>query len=173
VKLGTKLFFATMTVLVAGAITYRIVNGPTRLRAPKFLRGDKGLRGVYEAGTFVSTDVLDLVHPEIDTDALAGKGVNVEPKVVNLAPKAQVQAYEISERLWMAPDFDGEKADLVKRVLQSIAPHTSWHVPREELEDDGARARVWDGVAWIVEVMGASAEEEAREAEKTASGGAP
>lgn len=163
-KMGTKLFFATMTIVVAGAVTYRIVHGPTRLRAPKFLRGAMGLGGIYEPGTTVSADVLDEVHTEIDTEALAGK-------IVDLTPKAQIQAYEISERLWTAADFDGDKADLVKRVLQNIAPQTSWHVARGDLPEDDGRARVWDGVAWLVEVMGASAEEEARETEKVAAGG--
>lgn len=164
-KMGTKLFFATLTIVVAGAVTYRIVHGPTRLRGTKFLGGDKGLGGVYEPGTTVSADVLDQLHPEIDTDALAAK-------VTDLAPKAQIQAYEISERLWTGGDFEGDKADLVKRILRDCAPQTSWHVPRGELPNDGARARVWDGVAWIVEVMGASVEEEVRETEKTAAGGA-
>ena len=162
-RLGTKLFFATMTVIVAGAVTYRIVHGASRVRGPRLLRGSKGLGRVYEEGATASDSLLARIHPEIDADALVGK-------VIDLSEKAQDQAYTISERIWLAK-FEGDKDDLVAHVLKNIAPNTSWHVPREELPDGDPRARVMDGVSWIVEVMGASAEEQARSSEKTAEGG--
>lgn len=158
-KLGTKLFFATVTMAVAGWAIYRVLHGPGHLRAPKFLRNDEGVRKIHEPDKAVSAELLARVHPEIDTDALSSHRVG-------LTDKAQMQAYDISERLWTETDFEGKKDDLVRRVLESIAPQTSWHIPRSDLKSDDARAKVWDGVAWIVELMGASAEEQAREFEK-------
>lgn len=138
---------------------YRWMHGPQRLRGPKFFAGDKGLEGIYESEATVAPEVLDKLHAEIDDEALSSR-------VVNLAPKTQSQVYEMSRRLWVETDFDGDKQDLVLDVLKEVAPHTSWHVPRDELDEDSARAKVYDGVATVVEIMGASAEEEAREYEK-------
>jgi len=165
-RLGTKLFFATITVAVAGVVTYRIIQGNGRRRVPRFLHGEDGLRGIYEEGAKVSDPLLAETHPEIDTDALAGY-------VVNLSEKTQVQAYEISKRLWLSDSFDGDKNELVQRVLANVAPHTSWSTPSDKLDKKEPRARVRQGVSWIVEVMGASAEEAERENEKKASGGTP
>lgn len=166
-NLGYKLFFATATLVVGGAIVYRVVHGPQRLRAPKFLDGDKGLKGIYDADATVAPEVLEQLHPVIDDEELSSR-------VVNLSTKTQVQVYELSRRLWMDTGFDGDKEDLARDVLANVTPQTSWHVKREDLPENSARARVWDGVITIIDIMGASAEEEAREFdEKAAVGGAP
>lgn len=166
VSLGWKVAGAMGLTVGTGLVVYRVVHGPQRLRAPKFLRGDKGLRGIYDGGATVDEEVLKQLHSEIDDEALA-------KRVVDLSPKAQLQAYDLSRRLWVENDFEGDKSALVRRVLSSIAPQTSWHVPRVDLPDDSDRAKVWDGVMVVVDIMGASAEEEAREYEGgSAAGGA-
>jgi hypothetical protein len=158
VSLGWKVAGA---MALSGGVSlgiYRWMHGPARLRGTKFFAGDKGLEGVYEADATVAPVVLDELHEAIDDEALSSR-------VVDLSPKTQEQAYRISRRLWVETDFKGDKHDLVLEVLKKVAPHTSWHVPRDELEEESARAKVYDGVATLVEIMGASAEEEAREYE--------
>lgn len=160
-KLGTKLILATFVVAGAAYGIHRVMNGHGRLRGLRYLRDGKGLTGIYEENAVVSSEVLGRAHHEIDTDALA-------EHVVHLSPKSQNQAYDISQRLWTATEFAGDKNKLVQKVLENIAPQTSWHVARSEMKDEDPRARTWEGVSFIVDLMGASAEEEAREVEKTA-----
>lgn len=165
-NLGWKVAGAMALTLGVGYGIYRWYHGPQRLRAPKFLKNDEGLRGIHERGATVAEELLEQLHSQIDDEVLAGR-------VIHLVPKAQVQAYDLSRRLWVDNDFDGDKPDLVRRVLKSVAPQTSWHLDREELPDDSDRARVWDGVVDVIEIMGASAEEETREHDqKVAAGGA-
>ncbi len=114
----------------------------------------------------MAAEVLDQLHSVIDDEALA-------KRVVNLSSKTQLQVYELSRRRWMDTDFEGDMDDLARAVLANVTPQTSWHVPRAKLPNDSSRARVWDGVVAIIDIMGASAEEEAREFdEKVAAGGA-
>lgn len=159
VSLGWKVAGAMALSGGVGLGIYRWMHGPQRLRGTKFFAGDKGLEGIYESEANVASPVLDKLHEAIDDEALSSR-------VVNLSTKTQEQVYAMSRRLWVETDFDGDKKDLVLEVLREVAPHTSWHVPRDELDDESARARVYDGVATIVEIMGASAEEEAREYEE-------
>lgn len=151
---------------VTGYGIFRWYTGAHGLRAPKFLRNDEGLREIHQAGATVVPELIEQLHHVLDDEALKNQ-------VVDLAPKTQIQTYDLSRRLWVETDsFDGDKDDLIEHVLRSVAPQTSWHVPRDELPADSARAKVWDGVAAIVDIMGASAEEEAREYEdRPAAGG--
>ena len=169
-KLGTKIFLATVVVAAGGVITYRVIVHKPKLRGPKFLAGDEGVKHVFVEENPVSSKVLDRVHPQVDTDAIADH-------VVHLSDRTQNTVYDIAHRLWTETDFVEvatarrlsdiqAKAELVRRILVNVAPQTSWHMPREQMSGD--RARVWDGVAWLVELMGASAEEQTREEKKAA-----
>lgn len=174
-KLSTKLILMSVTIAMGGIVVYRVTRPRGPIRGPKFLAGDEGVKHIFAQNT-VSSELLQIVHTEVDTDALVDTPVS-------LSDRAQRQVYDIAHRIWTETDFadsvsarrvsDSEaKAELVRRILQNVAPQTSWHVPRGDMDDGDARAKVWDSVAWLVELMGASVEEETRSAEEKNRGAA-
>lgn len=149
-KPATKI---VLGVIVVGAAVGGSAYAIYRITRPAIAPSRAQNPTVYARGETVSPKVLALAHPMIDTDALADF-------VLNLEPKAQVQAYHVAHRIW-TKDFAGSKEDLVRRVLHEIAPDEALGLPRNKMSDrDGA---IFDAVAWLVELMGASVEEQARE----------
>jgi hypothetical protein len=153
-KTSTIVWITLSVVVVGGVVVYLVGHKDIRLAS-------KSLRIVHAKDEVVSAAVLEKLHPRINIDAIQGQ-------VVHLTPTAQQKVYEVARRMWDEP-FRGNKVDLVRRVLTVVVPEASWQFTRADLPQDDARAQVWDGAAWIVELMGASAEDETRDV-KTAGG---
>lgn len=139
----------------SGVVIHRVVTRDPHRALGRLFNPGTGVKGVHAEGASVSPAILARLHPRIDAQAIADH-------VVHLTLAAQDSIYDAAQDVWDQPDVPAHKDAIVRRVLAQ-ATRTTWP-DRASLRDDDPRAQVWDGTAWLVELMGASAEEQTREA---------
>lgn len=155
-KTGHKILFGLGLACAAvgsGVLVHRVATRRKRWSNPR-----AQLSAVHAPDAVVSPAILGRLHPRIDQAAIADH-------VVHLTPAAQNAVYDTALALWAQPNVPENKDAVVKTVLERAIPGGSWTVARATLSEDDPRAQIWDGAAWLVELMGASAEDEAREAQ--------
>lgn len=164
-KTGHKILFGLGLCAAAvgtGVVVHRVVTRrPLALR----VKNPHKAMAAHAQGALVSPAILSRLHPRIDQDAIADH-------VVHLTPAAQNAVYDAAKALWAGTDVPQSKDAVVRTVLERAIPGRSWQVSRTALADEDPVAQIWDGAAWLVELMGASAEDEAREAQTVVAGAA-
>jgi hypothetical protein len=128
-------------------------NGPSGSPRPHGQRDERALDGIYDPGTRVHAYILGFLHPNLDEEDLARR-------CVDLAPKAQREAYEYVQRMVDVERLSLDRVEMIRRTLQAVvAPDVDWQHGIEAYPIDGAEERVWNGVGTIVDIVEANLDE--------------
>lgn len=120
---------------------------------PHGQRDERALDGIYDPGTRVHAYILGFLHPNLDEEDLARR-------CVDLAPKAQREAYEYVQRMVDVEQLSLDRVEMIRRTLQAVvAPDVDWQHGIEAYPIDGAEERVWNGVGTIVDIVEANLDE--------------